>query len=89
MNQEFIITLLQDAMKTVLLIAAPGLAAGLIVGVALSLVQAITQINEVTLTFIPKIVSIFVALLMFASKIMGVMIDFTLHIFSSFSNLSQ
>jgi flagellar biosynthesis protein FliQ len=53
----------RDAIVTLLLVAAPLMMVGLIVGVAISLLQALTQIQETTLVFVPKILAIFLALL--------------------------
>jgi flagellar biosynthetic protein FliQ len=53
----------RDAIVTLLLVAAPLMLVGLIVGVAVSLFQALTQIQETTLVFVPKILAIFLALL--------------------------
>ncbi|MFZ0609638.1 MAG: flagellar biosynthesis protein FliQ [Xanthobacteraceae bacterium] len=53
----------RDAIKTLLLVSAPLMLVGLVVGVAISLLQALTQIQETTLVFVPKILAIFVALL--------------------------
>jgi flagellar biosynthesis protein FliQ len=53
----------RDAITTLLLVAAPLMLVGLIVGVAISLLQALTQIQETTLVFVPKILAIFLALL--------------------------
>ncbi len=53
----------RDAIVTLLLVSAPLMLVGLIVGVAISLVQALTQIQETTLVFVPKILAIFLALL--------------------------
>ena len=53
----------RDAIVTLLIVAAPLMLVGLIVGVAISLLQALTQIQETTLVFIPKILAIFFALL--------------------------
>ncbi len=53
----------RDAIETLLIVAAPLMLVGLVVGVAVSLLQALTQIQETTLVFIPKILAIFVALL--------------------------
>jgi flagellar biosynthetic protein FliQ len=53
----------RDAIVTLLIVAAPLMLVGLIVGVAISLLQALTQIQETTLVFVPKILAIFVALL--------------------------
>ena len=54
----------RDAIATLLIVAAPLMLVGLVVGVAISLLQALTQIQETTLVFIPKILAIFVALLL-------------------------
>jgi flagellar biosynthetic protein FliQ len=53
----------RDAIVTLLLVASPIMLVGLVVGVAISLVQALTQIQEMTLVFVPKILAIFIALL--------------------------
>ena len=53
----------RDAIETLLIVSAPLMLVGLIVGVAISLLQALTQIQETTLVFVPKILAIFVALL--------------------------
>ncbi|MGC1780440.1 MAG: flagellar biosynthesis protein FliQ [Xanthobacteraceae bacterium] len=53
----------RDAIKTLLIVSAPLMLVGLVVGVAISLLQALTQIQETTLVFVPKILAIFVALL--------------------------
>jgi len=53
----------RDAIETLLIVAAPLMLVGLIVGVAISLLQALTQIQETTLVFVPKILAIFLALL--------------------------
>jgi flagellar biosynthetic protein FliQ len=54
----------RDAIWTIILVSGPLLAVGLIVGVAISLVQALTQIQEQTLVFVPKILAIFIAMLL-------------------------
>jgi flagellar biosynthetic protein FliQ len=53
----------RDSIETLLLVSAPLMLVGLIVGVAISLLQALTQIQESTLVFVPKILAIFVAML--------------------------
>lgn len=54
----------RDAIVTLLLVASPLMLIGLVVGVAISLVQALTQIQEMTLVFVPKILAIFIAMLL-------------------------
>ncbi len=53
----------RDAIETLLLVASPLMLVGLVVGVAISLLQALTQIQETTLVFVPKIIAIFIAML--------------------------
>ena len=64
MTPETVIELGQTAMKTTLLVAGPMLAAGMLVGLVISIFQAATHINEMTMTFVPKIVAVFVALVL-------------------------
>lgn len=59
---------------------------GLIVGLMVSIFQATTQINEQTLAFIPKIVAVFVAILLFGPWILNVMVDFTSHLLGNLAN---
>jgi len=71
---------------TVLTSAAPVLIVGLVVGLAVSILQAVSQVHEITLTFIPKIVAIFIALMIFAPWIVKVILNFTTDILT---NLAQ
>jgi flagellar biosynthetic protein FliQ len=77
MTPDFVIGLGRQAIETVLLVAAPMLLAGLGVGLLVSIFQAATQINEQTMTFIPKIVAVFVTLLIFAPWMIKVLVSFT------------
>ncbi|MFC1513513.1 flagellar biosynthesis protein FliQ [candidate division KSB1 bacterium] len=80
MSQEFVVTIAQTAVYTVLLVASPVLGLALIVGLAIGIFQAVTSINEMTLTFIPKIVVVVLALVVFAPWILKVMYTFTVEI---------
>jgi flagellar biosynthetic protein FliQ len=64
MTPESVIELGQMAMKTTLLVAGPMLAAGMLVGLVISIFQAATHINEMTMTFVPKIIAVFVTLVL-------------------------
>lgn len=81
MSPEFVVTLGRQAVETVLLLSAPLLLPGLVVGLVVSIFQAATQINEQTMTFIPKIVAVFVTLIIFAPWMIRVMVNFTAQIF--------
>ncbi|ETR73016.1 MAG: Flagellar biosynthetic protein fliQ [Candidatus Magnetoglobus multicellularis str. Araruama] len=77
MTPEFVIGFAQEAVKMVILIAAPMLGLGLIVGVMVSVFQAATQIQEMTLTFVPKILAVFLGLMLFAPWMLEKLVSFT------------
>ena len=83
MTPDFAINVCQKAVETVLLVAAPSLLTGMIVGLLISIFQAATQINEQTLSFIPKIVAVFLTMLIFGPWIIRIMTSFTPGIFDS------
>lgn len=76
MSPEFVVHLGKEAIFLMLLISAPMLIAGLVVGLGISILQAVTQIHEVTLTFIPKILAVSMALMMALPWMMQKMLDF-------------
>jgi len=84
MSTDFVIGFARQAIELTLLIAMPMLLIGLVVGLTVSIFQAATQIQEMTLSFIPKIISIFLALLFSFPWIMDKMISFTTEIFIKF-----
>ena len=86
MSIELVNQIIKQALITVLLASAPALIIGLIVGLVISIFQAVTQIHEVTLAFIPKIVAIFISLIIFGPWIIGVIIKFTTDLLSNLSN---
>ncbi len=87
MSPEMISGLARQALQVTLLISLPILGIGLLVGVAVSLLQAATQIQEMTLTFVPKIVSIFIGLLLLLPWIMDRLTAFTVEIFRQIPSL--
>jgi len=87
MTPDMAINICRKAVQTVLLGAAPMLLAGLIVGLLISIFQAATQINEQTMTFVPKIVAVFITLLIFAPWIIRLMTTFTTGIFETIATL--
>ena len=76
----------RDAVMTLVIVAMPLMLVGLVVGVIISLVQALTQIQEATLVFVPKIIAVFVALLLalpfMADKLHAEFVRLTTHIIS-------
>ena len=80
-------TLGRHAMEITLMVAAPMLLVALIIGLIVSIFQAATQINEATLSFIPKLVGIFVALVVAGPWMLSVMLDYMRQVFTSIPNL--
>ena len=81
MSNDLAIQIGRDALVMVMLVSAPMLGLGLLVGVLISIFQAITQIQEQTLSFVPKIVAVFVAVLLFGPWMLSLMVDYTREIF--------
>ena len=81
MTQELAMYLTEHALMTAMIISAPMLLAGLIVGVLVSMFQAVTQINEMTLTFIPKLIATALVLLLFIQWMSVKLMDFVRYIF--------
>ena len=88
MTIEYVLALGREAISMTLLIAAPMLILGLIVGVTISILQAVTQIQEMTLTFVPKIIAVAVALLVFLPWIISRLVTFTTHLYGNIPNLA-
>jgi len=78
MTPEFVVNFAQEAIKVTIFVSMPMLALGLIVGVAISIFQAVTQIQEMTLTFVPKILVVLIALLIFSNWMLGQLMNFTI-----------
>ncbi len=89
MTEEFVITIAQTAVFTVLLVSSPMLGLALVVGLAIGVFQAVTSINEMTLTFIPKIIVVIVSVVVFAPWIIQIMQTFTTEIFGSISQIAH
>ena len=83
MGIEFVVDICRKAVQTSLMVAAPPMLAGMIIGLLVSIFQATTQINEQTLTFIPKIVAVFITLLIMTPWMIHTMVSFATGIFST------
>lgn len=77
MTPEFVVSLGRQAVELVLMLAAPMLICALVVGLVVSIFQAATQINEQTMTFVPKIVAVLVSLIIFAPWMIQKLLSFT------------
>ncbi len=87
MGLDFIADISQQGVKVALLLAAPMLIGGLLIGILVSLFQAVTQINEQTLSFIPKIVVIIGALVIFAPWMSDTITTFTRELIINIPNV--
>jgi flagellar biosynthetic protein FliQ len=81
MSPEFVTGHFLHAIKTAILLAGPMLCVGLLVGILVSVFQAATQINEMTLVFVPKMLGVALSLLVFFPWMLRVITDFTHNIF--------
>ena len=75
--------LAQYAIRTVLFCSLPMLALSLIVGLAVSIIQTVTQIQEATLAFVPKIITVFFSILIFGPWILSQLVEFTMNVYGN------
>lgn len=83
MTPETVVTIGQQAVELTLLISAPLLLTALVIGLVVSIFQAATQINEMTLSFIPKMLGIFVVLIITGPWMVGLMVDYIQRLFGN------
>jgi len=81
MSIEFVINFGREALLVTLLVAAPLLGLALLVGVIISIFQAVTQIQEMTLTFVPKIIVVMLAVIVFGPWMLRILLNFTATLF--------
>lgn len=87
MTQDFIIYIGKEAVYTILLLSLPLLGLSLLVGLLISIFQATTQIQEQTLTFVPKILVIFASLIIFGPWMLNLLIAFTTNLIANIPGL--
>ncbi len=87
MTTDLILHLGQETLKTTAMVASPMLIAALITGLAISIFQAITQINEATLTFIPKIFVVAIVVVIAGTWMLDVLTGFTVGLFENLSDM--
>lgn len=86
MSADFVIRMAGQAVYVVLKTSAPLLLSGLLIGLTVSVLQATTQIQEQTLAFVPKIIAVLVALLIFGRWILNTVVDFTYMVLNNLHN---
>ncbi len=82
MTDSFIIQTVRDALMMVLIISTPILVGGMLVGLIISILQATTQIQEQSLTFVPKLIVVFILLIVLAPWIVNVMVGYTTELYA-------
>jgi flagellar biosynthetic protein FliQ len=87
MNQDVVISLAMDAMALSLKVGMPLLMVGLIVGLVVSVFQAVTQIQEMTLTFIPKVLALGLVLMIAGPWMLGQLLTYTENLYTSIPSL--
>ena len=89
MTPEMVTEIGRQAIETTLIVATPILGLSLVVGLAVSVLQAMTQLNEATLTFVPKVLAVFVAIVVFLPWMLGVLTSFMTQLFLTIPNYGQ
>ena len=87
MTEEFVMQLGHNALTTMIYLAGPVLIAAMLVGIVVSVFQAITQINEQTLTFIPKMVAVILVLVVMGPWMLRVMQEYAISIFGGVGDM--
>ncbi|ARU31676.1 flagellar biosynthetic protein FliQ [Sulfuriferula sp. AH1] len=87
MTPESVMTIGRHALEVTLMVSAPMLLVALIIGLIVSIFQAATQINETTLSFIPKLVGIFITLVVAGPWMLSVLLDYMREVFTNIPNL--
>lgn len=89
MNQDFAVQVLYQGINLCLLISLPSVGVGLLVGFIISLFQAVTQIQEQTLTFVPKVVAVMLIIAFTAPWVFSLMVDFTTTLWNMIPNMAR
>ena len=89
METQVVIDIMQESFKTALFLAMPSLMAALVVGVAVSIFQSVTSIQEQTLVFVPKMLAVMIALIVSFSWMMSMVIHFTERLFNNIPSLLE
>ncbi|MDR1727068.1 MAG: flagellar biosynthesis protein FliQ [Acidobacteriota bacterium] len=89
MNQEMVLQLAKDALQVTLWVCGPMLAASLVIGILISVIQVVTSIQDMTLTFVPKVIAVFVVFLVTFPWIMHTMIAYAAQLFGHLENFAK
>ena len=89
MNTDVALFWTQESLRTAVMLCAPLLGVALVVGVLISLFQAITSIQEMTLSYVPKMLAVALILLVLTPWMLETLTDFTTHVFTFIPNISE
>ncbi|QET05812.1 MULTISPECIES: flagellar biosynthesis protein FliQ [Cupriavidus] len=89
MTPEIVMTIATQAMKMTLMLSAPLLLVALVAGLVVSLFQAATQINEMTLTFIPKLLALFITMVLVGPWMINTYVDYMREVFESIPAMAR
>ncbi|KIA79471.1 MULTISPECIES: flagellar biosynthesis protein FliQ [Chromobacterium] len=87
MSPELVISIMQNALYILIIVSAPVLLTSLLVGLLISILQAATQINEMTLTFIPKLLAMFLVLVLAGPWMLNTLMEYITRLFQSIPNV--
>jgi flagellar biosynthetic protein FliQ len=87
LTSGMVMTIARETLLTAILLSAPPLVVGLLVGLIISMFQAVTQIQEQTLTFVPKLLAIFISLLVFGPWMLKILTQFSVNILGNLQNV--
>jgi flagellar biosynthetic protein FliQ len=83
MNSDAVLSISQNALQTAIIVSAPLLMTALVIGLVVSILQAATQINEATLSFIPKLLGVFAATVIAGPWMVQTLVEYMQQLFSS------
>ncbi len=89
MNESVVLGLGKESLMVALMVAAPILGASLVIGVVVSIIQAVTQVQEMTLSFVPKLVGVFVAMLIFGPWMMQTLVTYSAGLFANMATFGH
>ena len=85
--EQLVLDIMRDALMMIIKLSLPILLSGLVVGLIISIFQTATSIQEQTLAFVPKIIAVFLAIIIFGSWIINMLTSYTTNLYSSFNSL--
>ena len=89
MSQDMILKLAKETLQVTLLMSTPLLLISLVVGIIISIAQVVTSIQDMTLSFVPRVLAVFIAFLLLFPWLMNIMIRFTVHLFGHLETFAR